>query len=64
MITVLIRIELIMAQRDAMTIYMAQNDVMTIYVLNFLDKLIITAQCTFLDTYLYIVPIMYYILCQ
>ena len=33
MITVLIRIELIMAQCDAMTIYMAQNDAMTIYVL-------------------------------
>ena len=47
MITVLIRIELIMAQCDAMTIYMAQNDVMNIYVQKFFDKLIITTQCTF-----------------
>ena len=40
MITVLIRIELIMAQCDAMTIYMAQF-------VQFFDKLIITTQCTF-----------------
>ena len=56
MITVLIRIELIMAQCDAMTIYMAQF-------VQFFDKLIIATQCTFY-TDLNIVPIMYYILCK
>ena len=46
-----------MAQCDAMTINMAQ-------LVQIFDKLIIATQCTFLDTDLYIVPIMYYILCQ
>ena len=40
MITVLIWIELIMAQCDAMTIYMAQF-------VQIFDKLIIATQCTF-----------------